>query len=132
MHSPGGPSLRHEPERLIWKRIATGITCENAAWAVEVSQAVGSRWFRHCDCISLFMSNPISGRYLSFVAREEIALHLTKGFGGARSLAVSGAAHQPFRGSSPITLLLVAAVSSCSAISGTNGSIEYLYDLTKM
>lgn len=74
MRSPGAPSLRREVERQFWKQIATGITSEKAAEAVGVSQAVGGRWFRHRGGMPLFMSNPISGRYLSFVEREEIAL----------------------------------------------------------
>ncbi len=74
MHSPGAPSLRNEIERRFWKQIATGITSERAAEAVGVSSAVGSRWFRYRGGMPLFMSNPISGRYLSFAEREEIGL----------------------------------------------------------
>ena len=74
MRSPGAPSLGREVERQFWKQIATGITSEKAAEAVGVSQAVGGRWFRHRGGMPLFMSNPISGRHLSFVEREEIAL----------------------------------------------------------
>ena len=74
MRSPGAPSLRREVERQFWGQIATGITSEKAAQAVGVSQPVGTRWFRHRGGMPLFMSNPISGRYLSFAEREEIAL----------------------------------------------------------
>lgn len=74
MHSPGAPSLRHEIERRFWVQIATGITSESAAALVGVSQAVGTRWFRYRGGMPLFMSSPISGRYLSFAEREEIAL----------------------------------------------------------
>ena len=74
MRSPGAPSLRREVERQFWKQIATGITSEKAAEAVGVSQPVGTRWFRHRGGMPLFMSKPISGRYLSFAEREEIAL----------------------------------------------------------
>jgi hypothetical protein len=74
MHSPGAPSLRREIERLFWEQIVTGITSEKAAEAVGVSSAVGTRWFRYRDGMPLFMSNPISGRYLSFAEREEIGL----------------------------------------------------------
>lgn len=74
MHSPGAPSLRREIERRFWKQIATGITSESAAALAGVSQAVGTRWFRYRGGMPLFMSNPISGRYLSFAEREEIAL----------------------------------------------------------
>ena len=74
MRSPGAPSLRRETERRFWEQIATGITSERAAEAVGVSQAVGSRWFRHRGGMPLFMSKPVSGRYLSFAEREEIGL----------------------------------------------------------
>src|SRR3546814_11085479 len=70
MRSPDAPSLRREVERQFWKQIATGITSEKAAEAVGVSQPVGTRWFRHRGGMPLFMSNPISGRYLSFAKRE--------------------------------------------------------------
>lgn len=74
MRSPGAPSLRREVERQFWQQIATGITSEKAAEAVGVSQPVGSRWFRHRGGMPLFMSTPVSERYLSFAEREEIAL----------------------------------------------------------
>ncbi len=74
LRSPGAPSHRNEIERLFWKEIATGITSEKAAEAVGVSQAVGSRWFRHRGGMPLFMSNAVSSRYLSFAEREEIGL----------------------------------------------------------
>jgi IS30 family transposase len=81
MHSPGAPSLRDEIERQFWKQIATGITSESAAALVGVSQAVGTRWFRYRGGMPLFMSNPLSGRYLSFAEREEIALLSVQGIG---------------------------------------------------
>src|SRR6185312_2183988 len=81
MRSPGAPSLRREIERLFWKQIATGITSEKAAEAVGVSQPVGTRWFRYRGGMPLFMSSPISGRYLSFAEREEIGLLSAQGIG---------------------------------------------------
>ena len=74
MRSPGVPSLRSEIERLFWEQIAIGITSEKAAEAVGVSSAVGTRWFRYRGGMPLFMSNHMSGRYLSFAEREEIGL----------------------------------------------------------
>lgn len=74
MRSPGAPSLRREVERQFWKQIATGITSEKAAEAVGVSQPVGTRWFHHRGGMPLFMSKPVSERYLSLAEREEIAL----------------------------------------------------------
>jgi len=74
MKSPGAPSHRREIEREFWREIKTGVTSEAAAAAVGVSQAVGTRWFRHRGGMPTFLSNPITGRYLSFAEREEIAL----------------------------------------------------------
>src|SRR5256885_5359081 len=46
MKSPGAPSLRREVEREFWRGIAKGVTSEDAAATVGVSQAAGARWFR--------------------------------------------------------------------------------------
>ncbi len=81
MHSPGAPSHRREVEWQFWTQIATGIPSERAAEAVGVSQAVGTRWFRHRGGMALFMSKPVSGRYLSFTEREEIGLLHAQGVG---------------------------------------------------
>jgi IS30 family transposase len=81
MHSPGAPSLRREVERQFWEQIATGITSERAAEAVGVSQPVGTRWFRHRGGMPLFLSVPVSARYLSFSEREEIAVLQAQGVG---------------------------------------------------
>ena len=81
MRSPGAPSHRRETERRFWEQIATGITSEKAAEAVGVSQAVGTRWFRHNGGMPLSMLNPISGRYLSFAEREEIGVLSCQGVG---------------------------------------------------
>ena len=74
MRSPGAPSLRREVERQFCAEIATGITSGKAAQAVGVSQAVGSRWFRHRGGMPLFMSKPVSDGYLSLAERGEIGL----------------------------------------------------------
>lgn len=73
MKSPGAPSVRREVERAFWQEIRTGVTSEAAAAAVGVSSAVGTRWFRHRGGMPTFLGTPISGRYLSFTEREEIA-----------------------------------------------------------
>ena len=67
MRLPGAPSLRREVERQFWAQIATGITGEKAARAVGVSPPAYARWFMHRGGMPLFMSIPISKRYLSFV-----------------------------------------------------------------
>ena len=92
MKSPGAPTLRREVQREFWKEIAKGLLPEEAARAVGASQAVGGRWFRHGGGMSPFDLKGFSGRYLSFVEREEIALLKAQGAGVrfiARSLGRS-------------------------------------------
>jgi len=81
MRSQGAPSHRRETERRFREQIATGMTTDKAAEAVGVSQAVGTRWFRHNGGMPLSMLSPISGRYLSFAEREEIGLLSCQGVG---------------------------------------------------
>ena len=81
MKSPGAPSLRRDVERAFWRGIATGLTSEEAAVAVGASQAAGSRWFRERGGMPSLSLTPLSGRYLSFQEREEIALRRAQGAG---------------------------------------------------
>jgi IS30 family transposase len=85
-HSPGGPGVaRREDRRRFWTLIAAGQSSEDAAIGVGVSQAVGSRWFREAGGMPPSTlgrsSTPLSGRYLSFAEREEIALRRAQGRG---------------------------------------------------
>ena len=121
IRSPGAPSLRREVERQFWEQIATGITSEKAAEAVGVSQPVGTRWFRHRGGMPLFMSTPISGRYLSFAEREEIALLRAQDV-GVREIA-------RLIGRSSLDGLTGADPKRCDSrwqarISGVGGSVE--------
>jgi IS30 family transposase len=86
MKSPGAPSLRREVEREFWREIAKGLLPEEAAHAVGVSQAVGGRWFRHGGGMPSVDLAALSGRYLSFREREEIALLKVQG-AGVRAIA---------------------------------------------
>ena len=74
MKSPGAPAHRREVQRQFWIEIAKGLWAEDAAEVVGVSPAVGARWFRHAGGMSPFERPGLSGRYLSFGEREEIAL----------------------------------------------------------
>jgi IS30 family transposase len=47
---------------------------EDAAGEIGVSPAVGTRWFRHAGGVNPDLVPAVSGRYLSFAEREEIAL----------------------------------------------------------
>src|ERR687898_3234942 len=79
MKSPGKPSLRRDVERVFWRQLATGLTSEQAAIAVGASQAAGSRWFRERGGMPSLGLRPLSGRYLTFQEREEIALRRVQG-----------------------------------------------------
>src|SRR3954453_9216232 len=81
MKSPGAPSHRSEVERLFWDEIARGLSSEDAAAAVGVSSAAGTRWFRQRGGMSPFGA-ALTGRYLSFAEGEEIALLNAQGTGG--------------------------------------------------
>lgn len=81
MKSPGAPSLRREVQRAFWREIAKGVTSEDAAVAVGVSRAAGSRWFRERGGMPTFMIAPVTGRYLSFSEREEITMLKAQGVG---------------------------------------------------
>jgi IS30 family transposase len=76
---------RQEHRRRFWAFIAAGLSSEDAAMKVGVSQPVGFRWFRQAGGMAPShlspSSKPPSGRYLSFAEREEIALWRAQGLG---------------------------------------------------
>ena len=73
--SPGRPSIaRRDDRQRFWRAIAAGWSSEDAAAAAGVSQAVGSRWFRDGGGMPPISLAPLSGRYLSFAEREEVAI----------------------------------------------------------
>ena len=82
--SPGRPSVAGRDERRrFWAAIAAGMESEAAAGEAGVSQPVGTRWFRKAGGMPPVMfglsARPLSGRYLSFAEREEIALLRAQG-----------------------------------------------------
>ncbi|QYB00096.1 IS30 family transposase (plasmid) [Rhodococcus sp. USK10] len=79
MRSPGRPPIRRDLERAFWTRIAEGLTSDDAATACGVSGPVGTRWFRQAGGMPPIELAPVSGRYLSFTEREDIALLRAKG-----------------------------------------------------
>src|SRR5215203_2440508 len=86
LRSPGRPGgARREDRRRFWAFIAAGLSSEDAAMEVGVSQPVGFRWFRKAGGMPPShlsrSSKPLSGRYLSFAEREEIALLRAQGHG---------------------------------------------------
>lgn len=75
MRSPGRPPVaRREHRQQFWQSIARGRSSEEAAVVAGVSPAVGARWFRQSGGMPSVTLAPPSGRYLSFVEREEIAV----------------------------------------------------------
>lgn len=73
--SPGRPSTARREDRVrFWEGIARGLSSEDAAGEAGVSAAVGTRWFRDAGGMPPLDLGPVSGRYLSFSEREEIAI----------------------------------------------------------
>src|SRR6266850_2042087 len=86
LRSPGRPGMARREDRLrFWALIAAGLSSEDGAIGAGVSPPVGTRWFREAGGMpsSTFApsSKPLSGRYLAFAEREEIALALAQDFG---------------------------------------------------
>jgi IS30 family transposase len=82
MHSPGRPGINQRgTKQAFWLRIAGGASSEEAAIASGVSQPLGPRWFREAGGMAPISVAPLSGRYLSFAEREELALLRAQGMG---------------------------------------------------
>lgn len=75
MWSPGRPrvALREDRARF-WEAIRRGLSSEDAAGVAGMSPAVGTRLFREAGGMVPLSSASVSGRYLSFAEREEIAI----------------------------------------------------------
>jgi hypothetical protein len=82
MRSPGRPPVaRREHRQRFWAAIARGIPSEDAGIEAGVSPVVGTRWFRDSGGIRPVSLAPLSGRYLAFEEREEIAILRARGCG---------------------------------------------------
>ena len=86
LRSPGCPGVAsREKRRRFWAFIAEGLSSEDAAMKVGFSQPVGSRWFRASGGLAPShlsrSSKPLSGRYLIFAEREEVAVLRAQGAG---------------------------------------------------
>jgi DNA-binding CsgD family transcriptional regulator len=85
--SPGRPTVAWRADRVrFWAAIARGVTTEEAAAEAGVSSPVAFRWFRHAGGVNPCLLPAVSGRYLSFSEREEIALFRAQG-AGVREIA---------------------------------------------
>jgi IS30 family transposase len=75
IRSPGRPSTARREDRVrFWEAIGRGRSSEDAAAEAGVASAVGTRWFREAGGMPPLRLVPVSGRYLSFAEREEIAI----------------------------------------------------------
>src|SRR6266702_2350804 len=86
LRSPGRPpEAQRENCRRFWMAIASGRSSEDAGVDAGVSPTVGVRWFRRAGGMPPThfsqSSKPLSGRYLSFAEREEIAILRAKDHG---------------------------------------------------
>jgi IS30 family transposase len=82
MRSPGHPpGWRREHRQRFWEAIARGLSSEDAAAAAGLSSAVGARWFRQGGGMRTVSPAELSGRYISFAEREEIAILNAQGCG---------------------------------------------------
>jgi hypothetical protein len=82
MWSPGRPSTARREDRVrFWESIARGLSTDDAAAGAGMSSAVGARWFRESGGMPPLTLDPVSGRYLFFAEREEIAILHAQKFG---------------------------------------------------
>jgi IS30 family transposase len=82
MRSPGRPpGWRREHKRRFWDEIGRGVSSMDAGVLAGVSPALGTCWFGECGGVAPEIAWPLSGRYLSFAEREEIAVLVARGCG---------------------------------------------------
>jgi hypothetical protein len=72
---------RREHRQQFWQSITRECSSEEAAIVAGLSPAVGTRWFRQNGGMPSVNLGPQSGRYLSFVEREEIAVLHAREYG---------------------------------------------------
>jgi transposase-like protein len=75
------PAGRREHRVRFWTAIARGASSADAAVEAGVLPSIGVRWFRKGGGMPPLTLAPVSGRYLSFAEREEIAVQLARGCG---------------------------------------------------
>jgi IS30 family transposase len=80
--SPGRPTVAWREDRVrFWAAIARGVKTEDAATEAGVSGPVAFRWFRHAGGVNPALPPTVSGRYLCFAEREDIAILRARGVG---------------------------------------------------
>ncbi len=68
------PAWRREHRQDFWNLVGQGLSSEDAGERAGVSAPVGTRSFRHAGGMRDISRAPLSGRFLTFVEREEIAI----------------------------------------------------------
>ena len=77
--SPGSPMVAWREDTVrFWAATARGAKTEAAAVEAGVSGPVAFRWFRHAGGVNPCLPPTVSGRYLSFAEREDIAMLRTQ------------------------------------------------------
>jgi IS30 family transposase len=80
--SGGHPPAGRRGHRVrFWEAITRGASSVDAATEAGVLPSIGVRWFRKGGGMPPLTLAPVSGRYLSFEEREEIAVLLARGCG---------------------------------------------------
>ena len=73
--SPGRPTVAWREDRVrFWSAITRGLKTEDAAREAGVSSPVGFRWFRHAGGVNPHLAPTVTGRFLSFAEREDVAI----------------------------------------------------------
>ena len=80
--SPGRATVAWRNDRVrFWAAVAGGLKTGGAAVEAGVSSPVAFRWFRHAGGVNRCLSSEVSGRFLSFAEREDIAILRAHGLG---------------------------------------------------
>jgi len=70
----GRPTVAWRQDRVrFWAAIARGLKTDDAGVEAGVSSPVASLWFRHAGGVNPCLPPTVTGRYLSFSKREDIA-----------------------------------------------------------
>jgi IS30 family transposase len=73
--SPGRPGIAWREDRVkFWAAIARGLKSDEAGVEAGISSPVAYRWFKHAGGVNPYLPRTVTGRYLSFSEREEIAM----------------------------------------------------------
>jgi IS30 family transposase len=82
LRSPGRPTVgRRDHHQKFWEAVARGLSSDEASSDAGISTPVGRRLFRENGGMSPNYKTPLSGRYLSFAEREEVAILFARGCG---------------------------------------------------